>query len=78
VVPPPGKMLYGLMSDDVQCTYCTVSNIYSIDAKGVREKASVMIMFVTSKNEARNFFSFRFEAKNSMRNEAKTSEKIGS
>jgi hypothetical protein len=44
-------------------------------------------MFVTSKNEAikslrkRNeakiFLSFRFEAKNSKRNEAKTSEKIG-
>jgi hypothetical protein len=50
----------------------------------VREKASDM--FVTARNEVkRKFgerneaknFSFRFEAKNSKRNEAKTSEKIG-
>jgi hypothetical protein len=49
---------------------------------------TVIHMFVTAKNEAKRkfvkrkrneakFFSFRFEAKNLKRNEAKTSEKIG-
>jgi hypothetical protein len=39
------------------------SNIYVIDAKEVREKASVMIMFVTAKNEAKRKFVMRNEAK---------------
>jgi hypothetical protein len=43
--------------------YSIYSNIYAIDAKEVREKASVMIMFVTAKNEAKRKFVKRNKAK---------------